>query len=94
MEPKQRRVRLRVTGIVQGVCFRAETRREACRLGLCGFVRNRDDGSVEVVAEGSSSRLDTLIAWCRRGPPHARVAGVTVREEEPTGAESGFHIGY
>ena len=94
METKQRRVRLRVTGIVQGVCFRLETRREARRLGVCGFVRNMADGSVEVVAEGTDSRVEALMAWCRKGPPHARVTSVACRDEEPTGTESGFRVAY
>ncbi len=94
MDTKQRRVRLRVTGIVQGVFFRGETRRQATKLGLDGYVRNMPDGTVEVVAEGNDHRVEELIAWCRKGPPHARVDDVAVVEEEPSGGESGFRIAW
>ena len=87
-----RRVRLRIAGRVQGVCFRMETRREAHRLGLAGSVRNRSDGSVEAVAEGPDEQILAFIAWCRRGPSLARVADVRVTEETPTGRETGFEI--
>ena len=83
-----------ISGRVQGVWFRGTTRETALSLGLTGYVRNMPDGSVEVVAEGDSRRVDQLIAWCRRGPPHARVDGVAVTEEEPTGHESGFRVAF
>lgn len=68
--------RLIVRGVVQGVGFRHATRREAQRLGLRGWVRNRADGSVEAVADGDESRLDALERWARRGPPAALVESV------------------
>ena len=70
------RVRLRVSGLVQGVFYRQSTAVEAARLGLAGSVRNLPDGSVEVVAEGRRAGVETLVAWCRRGPPAARVEEV------------------
>jgi len=70
-------VRLRIEGIVQGVGYRYALQREAERLGLAGWVRNRRDGSVESVAQGSAEALDALAAWARRGPAAARVSGVT-----------------
>ncbi len=69
-----------------------ETRSEAQRLGLDGFVRNMPDGSVEVVAEGDAEAVESLIEWCRRGPPLARVRAVEVSEENPSGTEGGFRI--
>jgi acylphosphatase len=69
-------VQLRITGIVQGVGYRYALEREARRLGLTGWVRNRADGSVEAVAQGPQPALDQLSAWARRGPPAARVAEV------------------
>ena len=74
-EDKQR-VHVRISGRVQGVFFRASAETEAKRLGLTGWVRNRPDGSVELVAEGAKTRLDDLLAWCRHGPPRAEVEDV------------------
>jgi acylphosphatase len=90
----RRRVSVRVSGVVQGVFFRVETRRAAQGLGLHGSVRNLMDGSVEVIAEGDPRDVEQLIAWCRKGPPHARVDRVTVTDEEPRGDTSGFSIAY
>jgi len=81
-----------VSGWVQGVCFRAETQRTASRLGLAGWVRNRSDGSVEVLAEGGKKELEELIAWCWKGPASARVENVEVSWEAPTGEYSSFRV--
>jgi len=62
-----------VSGKVQGVCFRANARDEALRLGLRGYARNLDDGRVEVVACGDAESVEALADWLRRGPPLARV---------------------
>jgi len=70
--------RLIVQGVVQGVGFRAATRRMALQLHLRGWVRNLADGSVEVVAVGPEPAVRRLQEWCRDGPPAARVR--TVRE--------------
>jgi acylphosphatase len=67
-----------VHGRVQGVSFRFYTRDEADALGLTGWVANRDDGSVEVVAEGPRAALDRLAAWLHHGPPGARVTDVHI----------------
>ncbi|AUX47864.1 acylphosphatase [Sorangium cellulosum] len=74
-----KQVQLFVRGRVQGVFFRASTQREAKRLGLTGWVKNRTDGSVEVLAEGEEDELKELIAWANRGPSAARVERVDVR---------------
>lgn len=71
------RVQIVVTGQVQGVGFRYATVIEARRLGLGGWARNRPDGSVEIVADGTADAVRALIAWCRTGPPMARVRHVT-----------------
>lgn len=71
---------LRIEGQVQGVGYRHGLRREALRLNLTGWVRNRSDGSVEAVARGPRDRLEALAYWARRGPPTARVSRVTVNE--------------
>jgi acylphosphatase len=75
---------LRIVGLVQGVGYRYALQHEAARLGLTGWVRNRRDGSVEAIAQGPQAALDSLAAWARRGPPSARVSGVT---GEPPAAE-------
>jgi acylphosphatase len=82
----------RIRGRVQGVCFRYATKEQADALGLTGWVRNCPDGSVEVVAEGPTARLDVLSEWLKRGPPAARVMEVQVVEEPPTNAFEGFAI--
>ncbi|MCA9673306.1 MAG: acylphosphatase [Myxococcales bacterium] len=64
---------LRISGRVQGVFYRASARDKALSLGLRGWVRNRRDGSVELVAAGDDEALARLAAWCERGPPSARV---------------------
>jgi acylphosphatase len=69
-------VRLLIRGRVQGVGYRWWTRAEALRLDLDGWVRNRADGAVEVVASGPAPRVAELIALCRRGPAGAGVTNV------------------
>ncbi|MCA9482572.1 MAG: acylphosphatase [Nitrospina sp.] len=81
-----RAARLVVSGKVQGVWFRASTEKEAARLGICGWVRNCNDGSVEIFAEGTE--LDVFIQWCHEGPPLARVDSVDVEWTEPRGFAS------
>jgi acylphosphatase len=79
---------LHITGRVQGVGFRFYTQRKAQELGITGWVRNRRDGAVEAVIQGSPGAVETMIAWVRNGPPSARVAEVRITE---TGGEySGF----
>jgi acylphosphatase len=73
------------------VYFRAETQARARSLGLGGWVRNLGDGDVEAVFEGAEERIESMVAWCRRGPEGARVDGVSVEWEEPVG-EAGFRV--
>jgi acylphosphatase len=75
------RMRIVVRGRVQGVGYRYATVAEARRLGLVGWARNAPDGSVEILAEGDATAVSALIAWCRQGPPSARVASVHHAEE-------------
>jgi acylphosphatase len=80
-----------VRGHVQGVFFRAEARDRARSLGLAGWVRNALDGSVEAVFEGAKDRVESMVAWCRRGPSGASVEDLDVRWEDPAG-DTGFSI--
>lgn len=77
-------LRLRIRGKVQGVGFRYWTVRQASKLALRGWVRNRGDGSVEVVAAGSKDALDTFVAACHSGPRAARVESVVVEDADET----------
>jgi acylphosphatase len=86
------RVRAVIEGIVQGVWFRESTRREAQSLGVNGWVRNRRDGAVELVAEGPRDKVEALVKWCRRGPPSARVERVDVTEESWRGEFDTFFV--
>jgi acylphosphatase len=83
-----RRVDVRVTGLVQGVFFRASTREKALELGVRGTVRNEWDGSVFIEAEAAEPVLEQFLEWCRRGPSGARVDDLEIREGEPAGFES------
>ena len=85
-------VDVRVTGLVQGVFFRAEAQQKAHRLGVAGWVRNEPDGSVAARFEGEPDAVEAMVAWCREGPRRARVEGVDVRNVEPSGAR-GFDVG-
>ncbi len=81
-----------VQGRVQGVFFRATTQREALARGLSGWVRNRWDGSVEVVAEGERRALEAFEIFLHEGPPGAQVTRVAVTYGAATGEFSGFHV--
>ena len=77
------RRRVVVHGRVQGVFFRGSTVERAREVGVDGWVRNRPDGTVEAVFEGSPAQLDEMVRFCREGPPWARVERVEEFEEEP-----------
>ena len=83
-------VHLYVSGIVQGVFFRAHTTNTARSLGLTGWVRNLDDGRVEIVAQGARERIADFITWCRHGPPAASVEKVDISWTEPLSGLEGF----
>ena len=108
MRPRMtaKRIRARITGRVQGVFYRASAAERAGDLGLVGWVRNAADGAVELEAEGPAERvedagqcdwiepelIEELIAWCRRGPPAARVSDVHSEWIDATGQERAFHV--
>ncbi len=88
------RRRLTVEGYVQGVFYRAYTEKKARQLQVFGWVRNRPNGTVEILAEGEESRVAELIRWCHTGPPGATVTRVQVEEEPFQGEFRGFDIVY
>ena len=81
-----------VSGRVHGVFFRDSTQREARRLGVAGWVRNLEDGTVEAVFEGGSSAVDSMVDFCRRGPERARVDEVVVDANQPLEGLDGFDV--
>ena len=81
-----------VHGLVQGVNFRYYTQRQARDLGLRGYVRNRPDGTVEVVAEGRRRAVEELFAWLQSGPPMADVQRVDATWTAPTGGWVSFEV--
>jgi acylphosphatase len=92
MREDRARLHATVHGRVQGVNFRHYTQREANGLNITGWVYNRPDGGVEVVAEGEKGSLHKLRQFLHRGPPAARVERVEAEWEEPTGEFSRFRI--
>ena len=77
-----------VHGQVQGVFFRQSAQDTAGDLGVAGWVRNRDDGSVEMVVEGDDDAVERMVAWVHEGPSQAQVTGVDVTDTEPQGLRS------
>ena len=79
---------IKVIGKVQGVFFRASTRAKAQELGVKGFVRNEEDGSVYIEAEAEEIILNRFIEWCRQGPPRASVKKIDILEGQLRGFET------
>jgi acylphosphatase len=88
------RAHVLITGMVQGVFFRAHTRDEARARGLTGWVRNLPDGRVEAVFEGEHSTIDDMLAWCHKGPPYAYVQEVKVSWQPYQGDFKDFRVVY
>ncbi|ODS36746.1 MAG: acylphosphatase [Candidatus Altiarchaeales archaeon WOR_SM1_86-2] len=87
------RAHVYISGMVQGVFYRASTRDAAKRIGVAGWVRNLPNGDVEAVFEGEKERVERMIEWCRSGPRAARVDDVRV-EWEPPQDEDDFAVRY
>ena len=81
---------LQIGGRVQGVGFRYSMQRQAARLGLTGWVRNRRDGSVEALVQGDEVAVATLTEWARRGPAGAHVTELRVTSAEADASLAGF----
>ncbi len=88
------RRRVIITGIVQGVWFRARTREAAVQAGVSGWVRNLQNGSVEAVFEGEEKRVEQAVNWCYSGSPGSRVDKVQVMVEDHSGEFDGFEVTY
>jgi acylphosphatase len=86
------RIHLLISGDVQGVFFRANTRKFANDLGVAGWVRNLPDGMVEVVAEGRKPLLDRLVEFCKNGPQGAHVDEIEIEWLRPTGEFEAFNV--
>ncbi|BBA33105.1 acylphosphatase [Methylocaldum marinum] len=87
-----KRIHVFVSGLVQGVFFRAATRERAVALGIKGWVRNLPDGRVEILAEGASDRIAEFLDWCASGPPRAKVDALEVIDEIPSGGFVSFEV--
>ncbi len=90
----EKRVEIKVIGLVQGVFFRATTRDVARKLGLKGTVRNMRDGSVEIIAEGAEEKLNQLIEFAKQGPSSAKVYDTQIKWEQAKGDMSYFRISF
>ena len=88
------RAHILVSGLVQGVFFRAHTTEEAKRLGLTGWVRNLPDGRVEAVFEGEKEKIQEMIRWAKKGPKFATVDKVDIEWQEYQGEYNNFKIKY
>jgi acylphosphatase len=87
-----KRIHLMIRGRVQGVFFRASAQREAKKLGLTGWVKNRNDGAVEIIAEGEEDQVKDFLAWSQKGPSTARVEHLDTRWRSYTGDFASFEI--
>lgn len=83
-----------ISGKVQGVWYRASTKKKAEELGLTGWVKNMSDGNVEAVFEGDAVKVDEMISWCWIGPPLARVIDVKITRRNASGEFTDFTFLY
>jgi acylphosphatase len=94
MENNQVRAHAIISGRVQGVFFRMETKKEADRNRVKGWVRNRPDGTVEAVFEGEQNGVIATLEWCKQGSPMAQVNKVDITWEDYRGDYADFAIRY
>ena len=81
-----------ISGRVQGVFFRMETKRAADRFGVAGWVKNQRDGTVEAMFEGDQDKVDAVLEWCNEGPPSAMVTDVNVEWLDYSGEVNRFDV--
>ena len=89
---KNVRIHLIVEGRVQRVCYRDSTRIKAAELEIKGWVKNRSDGAVEIVAEGPEANIRKFVEWCHEGPPYAAVSKITETSQEFRNEYDSFNI--
>jgi len=95
MKPtSKKRLILNISGRVQGVFFRVYAEKKAKELGLTGFVKNEEDGSVSIVAEGLEEKLNELLDWAKKGPQMAKVEKINLKQDSATGEFENFKIVY
>lgn len=87
-----KRVKVKIHGLVQGVFFRDNTRKQARALNVNGWVKNNQDGTVSAIFEGEPEAVDKIVEWCHKGPESAQVGKVEVSEEQPIGEFPSFEI--
>lgn len=87
-----KRVKILINGRVQGVTYRINTKKIALDNEIMGWVRNNNDGTVSILAEGDNTNLEKLISWCKNGPSFAEVENIKVRWEEYIGDLKQFDI--
>ena len=90
----QKRIHIFVTGRVQGVFFRQSTKVMAIKNNVKGWVRNLDDGRVEIIGEGEIQDIENLIQWCKTGPANSRVDKFELSEENVTDEFENFEVRY
>ena len=90
----QKRIHIFVTGRVQGVFFRQSTKVMAIKNNVKGWVRNLDDGRVEIIGEGKIQDIDNLAHWCKTGPANSRVDEFELSEENVTDEFENFEVRY
>ena len=90
----QKRVHVFVTGRVQGVFFRQATKVIAIKNNVTGWVRNLDDGRVEILIEGDDKCVDAVTEWCNCGPANSRVDNIETNDEEHSGKFESFEVRY
>ena len=88
------KIRVLISGRVQGVFYRAHTKKKADEIGLNGWVRNLDDGKIEAVFEGSKEKVDEMIKWCWEGSVGSRVTSVKPIKSIKPVTNEGFEILY
>jgi len=87
-------VHIFVTGRVQGVFFRQATRVVAIKNGVTGWVKNLDDGRVEILIEGDHKCVESVVEWCNFGPANSRVDNIEIGDEDYSGKFKNFEVKY
>lgn len=90
----EKHVHIYISGVVQGVFFRANSVRKAKILGVTGWVKNLSDGRVEIMVEGNEIIVDQMLEWCKKGPPGAKVENIHVEIFPYKGVYNDFIIHY